>query len=127
MKTEVSPKLWLWEYQTQKLHSACQPPGHNKNKCRNAPCKGIDFCHNRDKHPEFQAEIQDLTKVVKDLGKMQRLRANLMCLSQLEKEPPNSFFEQCVYTAVEYISCGFSFRSTFFGFCIFMRSVGWNN
>ena len=47
---------------------------------RNAPCKGIDFCHNSDKHPEFQAEIQDLTKVVKDLEKMQRLRANLMCL-----------------------------------------------
>ena len=72
----------------------------NKNKCRNAPCKhckGIVFCHNRDKHPEFRAEIQDLAKVVKDLEKMQRLRANLMCLSQLEKEPPNSFFEQCVY------------------------------
>ena len=93
MKTEVSSKLWLWEYRTQKA-----TPGHNKNKCRNAPCKGFDFCHNCDKHPEFQAEIQDLTKVVKDLEKMQRLRANLMCLSQLEKEPPNSFFEQCVYT-----------------------------
>ena len=62
------------------------------NADRKAPRKGIDFCHNHDKHPEFRAEIQDLTKVVKDVEKMQGLRANLMCLSQLEKEPPNSFF-----------------------------------
>ena len=60
----------------------------------------LHVCHNRDKHPEFRAEIQDLMKVVKDLENMQRLRVNLMCPSQLEKEPPNSFFEQCVYSGM---------------------------
>ena len=57
--------------------SYAQPVTHlaiiKTNADRNAPCKGIDFCHNRDKHLQFPAEIQDLTKVVKDLEKMQRL------------------------------------------------------
>lgn len=33
--------------------------------------QGVEFCRNRDKHPELQAEIQDLKKVVKELKKKQ--------------------------------------------------------
>lgn len=55
----------------QKLCTLCHAAGHNKTKCRNAPCKGIAFCSNRDKHPEVRAEIQDLKKVLKDLEKRQ--------------------------------------------------------
>ena len=64
MKTREFENYGSGSTERKKLCSACHLPGHNKNKCRNAPCKGIDFCHNRDKHPEFRAEIQDLKKVV---------------------------------------------------------------
>lgn len=60
----------------QKLCTLCHTAGHNKTKCRNAPCKGIAFCNNRDKHPEVRAEIQDLKKVLKDLEKRQEKSKN---------------------------------------------------
>ena len=63
-----------------------------KNKCRNAPCKGIDFCHNRDKHPEFRAEIQDLKKVVKELEKKQEKAKSEFDVFKAEKEPQTAFF-----------------------------------
>ena len=44
-------------------------------------------------------------------------------LPHSSKAPEQSSTNRC---EVGYIRCGFPFRSTFFGFRIFMRIVGWN-
>ena len=69
----------------QKLCSLCHLAGHNKNKCTNGPCKGIDFCQYRDKHPEVRAEIQELKKVLKDLEKRNEKRKMNLTYSRLQE------------------------------------------
>ena len=93
MKTREFENYGSGSTERKKLCSACHLPGHNKNKCKNAPCKGIDFCHNRDKHAEFRAEIQDLKKVVKELEKKQeKAKSEFDVFKAARERAANSFF-----------------------------------
>ena len=93
MKTREFENYGSGSNERKKLCSACHQPGHDKNKCRNAPCKGIDFCYNRDKHPEFRVEIQDLKKVVKELEKKQgKAKSEFYVFKAARERAANSFF-----------------------------------
>ena len=93
MKTREFENYGSGSTERKKLCSASHLPDHNKNKCRNAPCKGIDFCHNRDKHQEFRAEIQDLKKVVKELEKKQeKAKSEFDVFKTARERAANSFF-----------------------------------
>ena len=101
LKTREFENYGSGSIERKKLCSACHLPGHNKNKCRNAPCKGIDFCHNRDKHPEFRAEIQDLKEVVKELEKKQEKAKSEFDVFKAARERAANSLLQCDAASTE--------------------------
>ena len=101
MKTREFENYGSGSIERKKLCSACHLPGHNKNKCRNAPCKDIDFCHIRDKHPEFRAEIQDLKKVVTELEKKQEKAKSEFDVFKTARERAANSLLQCDAASTE--------------------------
>ena len=102
-KFKVLTMCWRWKHESSKILALGVPNAESYarpatcvatiKKCRNAPCKGIDFCHNPQKNPEFRAEIQDLKKVVKELEKKQeKAKSEFDVFSAARQRAANSFF-----------------------------------
>ena len=67
--------------------------GHQKNKWKNKERKGVEFCHNRDKHRELCSEIQDLKTVVKELeNKQQKSKTEFDVFKAARERAASSFF-----------------------------------
>ena len=93
MKTRAYENYGSSSSERQKLCSVCHLSGHQKNKCKNTACKGVEFCRNRDKHPELRAEIQDLKKVVKELEKKQeKAKSDFDVFKAARERAASSFF-----------------------------------
>ena len=53
----------------------------------------VNFCHNREKHPEFRGEIKDLKKVVKEQEKKQeKAESEFNVFKAARERAANSFF-----------------------------------
>ncbi|CAB4027768.1 Hypothetical predicted protein [Paramuricea clavata] len=76
-----------------KVCSNCHLPGHNKGKCNNQICYGIENCNLRSKHPEMKTAMTELQRLIKSLEKKaEKSRNEFLAFKAAREKACNSFF-----------------------------------